>query len=280
MFGLNLAGASQRGKVVHVLAVFSVVRDRVVHVGDAAFIDQIDDQLQFVQAFEVRHFRCIAGFHQRFETSLDQFNGTAAQYCLFTEQVSFRFFAEVGFDDAGTAAAVGGGIRQCDVTGSTGLVLVHRDQMRHAATLGVCRTHGVAWRLRCNHDHVQIGAWHDLTVVNVEAVGKRDCRALLGVWRHVFSIDLTDVFIWQQDHDDVRILDRIVDFSHVQAGVLGLVPRCAALAQTNRHLAAGILQILGVGMALRTVTDDGHVLVFDQGQVCVFVVENFHVLPK
>jgi hypothetical protein len=29
-------------------------------------------------------------------------------------------------------------------------------------------------------------------------------------------------------------------------------------------------------VTLRTVTDDGHVLVLDQGQVCVFVVKNFH----
>jgi hypothetical protein len=29
-------------------------------------------------------------------------------------------------------------------------------------------------------------------------------------------------------------------------------------------------------MALRTVADDGDVLAFDEGEVAVFVVENFH----
>ena len=32
-----------------------------------------------------------------------------------------------------------------------------------------------------------------------------------------------------------------------------------------------------MGVALRTVTHDGHLLALDQGQVCVFVVINFHV---
>src|SRR6185369_17399463 len=44
-----------------VFAVFSVVRDRIIHRADAAFVHQVDDQLELVQAFEVRHFRRIAG---------------------------------------------------------------------------------------------------------------------------------------------------------------------------------------------------------------------------
>ena len=37
----------------HVLAVLGVVRDRVVHVGDAALVDQVHDELELVQALEV-----------------------------------------------------------------------------------------------------------------------------------------------------------------------------------------------------------------------------------
>ena len=127
-----------------VFAEFGVVRDRVVHVGDAAFVDQVDDQLQLVQALEVGHFGRVAGFHQRIEAGLDQFDGTAAQHGLFAEQVGFGFFAEVGLDDAGAAAAVGAGVGQGHVARGAGLVLVHGHQVRHAAALLVGVAHGVA----------------------------------------------------------------------------------------------------------------------------------------
>ena len=40
-----------------VLAELRVVRDRVVHVGDAALVDEVDDELGLVQALEVGHLR-------------------------------------------------------------------------------------------------------------------------------------------------------------------------------------------------------------------------------
>ena len=41
---------------------FGCVADGVAHVAEAAAIDQVDDELQFVQAFEVGDFGLIAGF--------------------------------------------------------------------------------------------------------------------------------------------------------------------------------------------------------------------------
>ena len=93
-----------------VFAVFGVVGDGVVHVGDAALVHQVNDQLQLVQALEVGHFRRIAGFHQGFETGLDQLHGTAAENGLLAEQVGFGLVLEGGFDDAGTTAADTGGV--------------------------------------------------------------------------------------------------------------------------------------------------------------------------
>ena len=51
----------------------------------AAFVDQVNDQLHFMAAFEVSHFRSVAGFNQGFEAHLDQFGNTAAQNALFAE---------------------------------------------------------------------------------------------------------------------------------------------------------------------------------------------------
>src|SRR5690606_4206709 len=50
---------------LYVLTILGVVRDGVVHVGDAAFVNQVNNQLQFVQALEVGHFGRVAGVNQR-----------------------------------------------------------------------------------------------------------------------------------------------------------------------------------------------------------------------
>src|SRR5690606_9941753 len=181
----------------HVLTILRVVGDGVVHVGNAAFVDQIDDQLQFVQTLEVSHFRCITCFNQRVEASLDEFDGTAAQNGLFTEEVGFGFFAEGGFDDAGTTATNGAGVRQNDVTSSTGLVLMHGHQCRHAATLAVGAANGVAWSLRRHHDDVDVITRLNLTVVNVEAVCESQYGARFDVVCNVVAVHLTDVLVGQ-----------------------------------------------------------------------------------
>ena len=49
-------------------AIFGGIADRIAHIGDTAFIKQIDDQLGFVKAFEIGHFRRVARLDQRFET--------------------------------------------------------------------------------------------------------------------------------------------------------------------------------------------------------------------
>jgi len=48
-----------------------------------------------VQAFEIRHLRRVAGFHQGLEAALDQFDQAAAQHHLLAEQIGLAFLAEV-----------------------------------------------------------------------------------------------------------------------------------------------------------------------------------------
>jgi hypothetical protein len=62
-------------------------------------------------------------------------------------------------------------------------------------------------------------------------------------------------------------------------------PACSTLSQDapprrrpTVTLTAGFVQVLRVRMTLRTVADDGDVLAFDEGEVAVFVVENFHFI--
>jgi hypothetical protein len=46
--------------------------------------------------------------------------------------------------------------------------------------------------------------------------------------------------------------------------------------QTDGNVDAGVTQVLGVSVALRAIANDGDVFAFDQRQVSVFVVKNFH----
>ena len=230
-----------------------------------------------MQAFEVGHLRCVAGFDQGLITHLHQFHGTATQNRLLAEQVGLGFFLEVGLDDAGLAATIGHGITQGQVTGLAGLVLVHGHQMGHAAALGIGVAHGVAGGLGSHHPHVQIGAGHDLVVVHVETVGKCQRGTLLQGRLNLF-VDTGDVFVGQQNHDHIGRGNRFVDFSHLQTCLGNLVPGRATLAQTDHHLHAAVVQVLCVGMALAAVTNNGNRLALDEAQIAILVVKNLHVI--
>jgi len=62
-------------------------RNRKTHAADARFVHQIDDQLQFMQALEIRHFR-LKPLQPEFHSRPDQRAQTAAQNCLFAKKIS------------------------------------------------------------------------------------------------------------------------------------------------------------------------------------------------
>ena len=80
-------------------------RDGEAHAVNAGLVDEIHNELEFVQALEVSHFGLVARFHQHFVPCLNQCGGAAAENRLLAEQVRFRFLAEGGLDDAGASAA-------------------------------------------------------------------------------------------------------------------------------------------------------------------------------
>src|SRR3546814_9007552 len=65
------------------------------HVGDAALIHQIDDQLHLVQALEIGHLGGVAGLDQRLVAGGDQRGEAAAQHHLLAEQRSEEHTSEL-----------------------------------------------------------------------------------------------------------------------------------------------------------------------------------------
>ena len=229
-----------------------------------------------MQALEVRHLGGIAGLDQRLVACLHQRGRAAAQHGLLAEQVGLGLFLERRLDHAGTGGADRGSIGQRDIARLATGVLGDRDQRGHAAALGVGRAHEVAGTLRRDHDHVDFRLREDLLEVHVEAMREGQRRALLDVRLDRLLVDLRLVLVRQQHHHEVGTLDRVIDFLDGETGCLRLLPGRAALAKADGDLHAGILQVVGVGMALRAVAEDGDAASLDQGQVGVLVVKDVH----
>ena len=212
--GLGLVGDDAR--TARQVTVFGRVGDRVAHVGDAAFVDEVDDQLDLVQTLEVSHLGRITGLDEGLETGLDQRGQPAAEHHLLAEEIGLAFLAEVGLDDPGTSAAVGRGISQCDVAGLTGRILMDRDQAGHAAALGVGRAHQMARTLGRDHDDVEIFTGRDLAKVHVEAMGEGERGTLLDVGCDLIAIERGLMLVGRQDHDHVRTLHGLFDRANLE----------------------------------------------------------------
>jgi len=123
-------------RAADVIAPLGGVGDAVTHIGEAAAIDEVDDQLQFMQDFEVGALGLIAGFGEGFIASLYEGADAAAEDGLFTEEVGFGFFFKGGLEDSGAGAADAFEIAKIEGVGGTGRVLVDGDEAGDAAAFG------------------------------------------------------------------------------------------------------------------------------------------------
>ena len=267
------------------VAIFGRVADRIAHVGDAAFVQQVDDQLGFVQAFEIRHLGRISRFHQRFETRLDQVRDPAAQYRLLTEQIGFAFFLEVGFDDARTPAAHGTGIGQGELLGITLAArllafLVDRDQARHAAALDVFAAHGVTRALGRDHDHVDVGRGIDQAEMDVEPVGEGQRAARLHLACHLVGVDCGLMLVRGKDHQHIGPFGGLGYRLHRESCAHRLFRRRRSFAQRDDDFAdTAVTQVLRMGVPLAAIAHNGDLLVLDQVGVAIGIVINLHWIP-
>src|ERR1017187_2807100 len=134
-----------------VVAVFGGVANTVAHVAEAALLNEVDDEFEFVEALEVGDLGSVSGFDKGLEAGADEFRGAAAEDGLFAEEVAFGFFAEVGVDDAGLEAAEGEGVGEGAFEGLAGGVLVDGDEGGDANAFGVEFTDAVAGSFGRDH---------------------------------------------------------------------------------------------------------------------------------
>jgi hypothetical protein len=67
-------------------------------------MDEVDDELEFVEAFEVGKLRRIAGANERIETGTNERACSTAKDGLLAKKIGFRLLAKSCLDYAGTRA--------------------------------------------------------------------------------------------------------------------------------------------------------------------------------
>src|SRR5690606_11399189 len=263
-----------------VAAVLGGVGHRPVHLRDAALVHEVDDELHLVQALEVGHLGLVARLDQGLEPGLDQLGDAAAEHGLLTEQVGLGLLGEGGLERAGAGAADALRVRERQVEGPAGGVLLHGDQAGHAAPGLELTAHQVAGALRGHHAHVDALGRLDEAVADVEPVAEEERVALLEVGRDVVGVQVALDVVRRQDHDEVGLLDRLARGQHPQAVALGLLPALGALGQADPDVDAGVTQGERVGVALAAVPQHGHTAPLDDRQVGLVVVEDLGHLRK
>ena len=119
-----------------VVAPLGGVGDGVAHVGEAAAVHQVDDELELVEDLEVGEFGLVAGLDEGLEACLDEGGGAAAEDGLLAEEVGLGLFGEGGLEHAGAGAADALGVAEGEREGVAGGVLLDGDEAGDAAAFG------------------------------------------------------------------------------------------------------------------------------------------------
>ena len=231
---LRLLGDDARAGFV--VAIFGGVADRIAHIGDAALVHQVDDQLHLVQALEIGHFGRVARFGQRLEPGHDEVGDAAAKNRLLPEQVGLAFLAEIGFDDARTAAADRAGVAERQIVRVARRVLFDGDEAGHAAAAFIFAAHGMTRPLRRDHDDVEVLAWFDQAEMHVKPVREGERGAVLHMGRQFVMVDLRLMLVGRQHHDHVGPFRRLGVRQNLEPGPFRLGARRGAFAQRDRDI--------------------------------------------
>ena len=226
-----------------------------MHSLDPALPDQVDDQLQLVQALVVGDLGLVARLDERLEAELDQLRNTAAEHGLLAEEIGLGLLRERRLDHAGAGCADRGAVRERKLARAAGRVLRHCDHRRRPIPLRVETPNDVAGALRRDHDHVVAGRRRDAAVVDVEAVREEERRARREVGRDLVFVERGLRAVGNEDRDELRILHRVGDRGDVETCILRRGPRRAALAEADDDVDPRLGHVERVGVALAPVAE-------------------------
>ena len=228
-----------------------------MHALEAALPDQVDDQLQLVQALPVRDLGLVARLDERVEAVADQLRDAAAQHRLLAEEVALRLLRERRLEHPRARGAEFGAVRECELPPVAARVLRDGHERRRAVALLVEPANDVAGALRRDHHDVVALRRRDAAVVDVEAVREQERRARLEIRPDLLGVELRLHLVGDEDRDELRAADRIRDVAHRQAALLRRRARLAPRAEADLDLDAGVGEVERVGVALAAEPDHG-----------------------
>jgi hypothetical protein len=156
--------------------------------------------------------------------------------------------------------------------GVAGRVLMDGDECGHPGVLGVGAADEVARTLGRHHEHVDAFRSGDGTEVDVEPVGEHEGIAGVEVGGDLLVVDVSHVLVGHQHHHHVRPPGGLRRRHHRETCRFGFRPARRPFAQTYGDIDTRVLEVVGMGMALGAVADDGDALAFDDRRIGLVVV--------
>ena len=133
----------------------------------------------------------------------------------------------------------------------------------------------MAGALRRDHNAVDILVQFDQAEVHRETVRENDGLALGEVREDVALIDRCLLHVRQADHNDIGEANRLRRIKNREAMLLRYGAGLRTRIEADDDLAAAVLQIERMGVALRTIAEDGERFVFEHAEIGVFVGVDF-----
>src|SRR5499426_1677328 len=258
------------------VAVLGGVRDRIAHVRDAALIEQVDDQLHLVQAFEIGHLRRVARLDQSLESGLDQRGQSAAEHRLFAEEVSLGLFFESRLDDAGARPAYRPRVSQADLPGVAARVLSDGQQAWNSRAAFVFAANQMAGAFRRDHEHVDFSRRNDLFKVDRETMRDGQVFAGFEMRLDLAFVDARSQFVRRQHYYDVAAFGGVGYGQDLQPHRLGLGDRRTVRSQPYDDIATAVFQIVRMAEPLRAVSDHRDAFAREGFRVGVVIVIVLH----
>ena len=127
-----------------------------------------------------------------------------------------------------------------------------------------------------DHKHINFRFWLNLLIVHIETMCKRESSAVANIVSDMIAVDFRLMLIRRQHHDKVCQANCFVDLAYFQTRFFSFLRRLRTLTQANHDVDTGILQVVGMGVALRAITNNGNRLVLNDRKICIFVVIHLH----
>ena len=227
-----------------------------------------------MDALKVSVSGIVAGLNEGLEACLHESANAAAENSLLTEEVSLGLSSECSLENACSCAADTESVCKTDILSVACSILLNSDKAGNTLACLVLTSYSVSGALGSDHDNVNVLGGNDAAEVNVEAVCKSKCLACSHIRSDVALINISLLLIGDKDHNDVGNLSSLAYRKYLKSLSLSLSLALGAFVKTYNNVYAAVLEVKGMSMSLRAVTNDSNGLAVESAQVTVRLIEN------